>query len=80
MARCSDPDCKKLATQYHPGYFCDYHWERRYGTQFAPYVAEELKLDSPHVPFGLYLNSLNFSVVRIVSKKSKELNSVLDII
>ena len=55
MARCSDPDCKKLATQYHPGYFCDYHWERRDGTQFAPYVAEELKLDSPHVPFGLYL-------------------------
>jgi hypothetical protein len=55
MERCSDPECKKLATIYHPAPFCDYHWSRKYGTQYAPYVAAELKLDNPSVPFGRFL-------------------------
>lgn len=58
MERCSDSECKKLATQLHPIPFCDYHWGRKYSTQYAPHVATELKLDSPQVPFGKFLQWL----------------------
>ena len=55
MHRCSDPNCNRYATIYSPAPYCDRDWARRHSTQYAPDVAEELKLPTPSVPYRRYL-------------------------
>ena len=55
LQRCSDPNCNRYATIYSPAPYCDRDWARRHSTQYAPEVAEELKLPTPSVPYRRYL-------------------------
>ena len=55
MERCSDPNCNRYATIYHPAPYCDRDWARRYSTQFDEAAAKELKLPTPSVPYRRYL-------------------------
>ena len=55
MEKCSDPNCSKYATIYHPAPYCDRDWARRYSSQFSPEVAEELKLSNFSVPSKKFL-------------------------
>lgn len=55
MEKCSDPNCNKYATIYHPAPYCDRDWARRYSSQYSPVVAKELKLSTPRVPYRKYL-------------------------
>ena len=75
MQQCSEPNCRRCATIYHPAPYCDRDWARRYSTQYSPDEAEELKLPTPSVPYRKYLEwQLNN---RGLSRKDGETNEEL---
>ena len=55
LQRCSDPNCNRYATIYHPAPYCDRDWARRHSTQFDEDVAKELGLSTSSVPYRMYL-------------------------
>jgi len=55
LQRCSDPNCNRYATIYHPAPYCDRDWARRHSTQFDEAVAKELGLPTANVPYRKYL-------------------------